>query len=116
TMQRTKTILSVARLMLGPLYTTRAAMTERLVAGGFAPRLRRAIVGVLMLLARSGLTLVLGLAALLAAAPAAAEPPADKEKQAVTLHDEAWSLYEQGRYRAAIDKLAAALSIDPHGV
>jgi tetratricopeptide (TPR) repeat protein len=36
-------------------------------------------------------------------------------KQALALHDEAWVLYEQGRYRAAIDRLEAALRIDPEG-
>jgi tetratricopeptide (TPR) repeat protein len=53
-------------------------------------------------------------------APRAAPPAsaADKElaqKQAMALHDEAWALYEEGRYRAAIEKLEAALRIDPEG-
>ena len=33
----------------------------------------------------------------------------------MALHDEAWVLYEQGRYRAAIDRLEAALLLDPEG-
>src|SRR5262245_54801859 len=93
---------------------------------------------------RSGVSLLLGLAALAAAGAAwgdtppappgdgAAQPPqqqqnqnqkipavaADREarsRQAGTLHDEAWALYEQGRYRAAIERLEAALRIDPEG-
>jgi tetratricopeptide (TPR) repeat protein len=36
-------------------------------------------------------------------------------KQAMVLHDEAWVLYAEGRYRAAIDRLEAALRIDPEG-
>ena len=36
-------------------------------------------------------------------------------KQAMALHDEAWVLYEQGRYRAAVDRLEAALLLDPEG-
>lgn len=66
----------------------------------------------------------IALAVMLAAARASAEPPrapsveasADKEraaKRAVALNDEAWALYEQGRYRAAIDKLEAAERLDP---
>jgi tetratricopeptide (TPR) repeat protein len=53
--------------------------------------------------------------------PPRAAPPAstaDKElahRQAMALHDEAWALYEDGRYRAAIEKLEAALRIDPEG-
>jgi len=35
--------------------------------------------------------------------------------QAMALHDEAWRLYEEGRYRAAIDRLEAALLLDPEG-
>jgi tetratricopeptide (TPR) repeat protein len=83
-----------------------------------------------MRLLRSGVPLLLGLAAFAAAGGASAEPPpaatgeaprpppADREqraKQAMTLHDEAWALYEQGRYRAAIERLEAALRIDPDG-
>ncbi len=86
-----------------------------------------------MSLARSGISLLLGLAALAAAAVAAANPPApatpgpsdsghagdptrqQRARQAMTLHDEAWILYEQGRYRAAIDRLEAALVQDPEG-
>jgi tetratricopeptide (TPR) repeat protein len=82
-------------------------------------------------------TIGVGLAALLCAGAAvAAEPPAtpagtaaarassglqvaaDKDrlgKQAMSLHDEAWTLYEQGRYHAAIEKLEAALRLDPDG-
>jgi tetratricopeptide (TPR) repeat protein len=37
------------------------------------------------------------------------------QKQAMALHDEAWALYEEGHYRAAIEKLEAALRIDPDG-
>ena len=66
----------------------------------------------------------IALAVMLAAARASAEPPrapsveasADKDraaKRAVGLNDEAWALYEQGRYRAAIDKLEAAERLDP---
>src|SRR5690349_11181358 len=106
-----------------------------------------------MSLPRSGVSLLLGLAALAGAGAGAAraEPPvpgavtmgetpkpparpattgetprappqaaagSDKEKrarQAMALHDEAWALYEEGRYRAAIDRLEAALRIDPDG-
>jgi tetratricopeptide (TPR) repeat protein len=39
----------------------------------------------------------------------------DKAKEAMVLHDEAWELYEQGRYRAAVEKLEAALRLDPEG-
>jgi tetratricopeptide (TPR) repeat protein len=42
----------------------------------------------------------------------------DKEEratQAMALHDEAWALYEDGHYRAAIERLEAALHIDPEG-
>jgi tetratricopeptide (TPR) repeat protein len=93
-----------------------------------------------MLLARSGVSLLIGLAALAVAAVAAADPPApdaptpgghdgghdggsapplqvatdkDRARRAMALHDEAWALYEEGRYRAAIEKLEAALTIDP---
>jgi tetratricopeptide (TPR) repeat protein len=68
--------------------------------------------------------LLVGLWLLLGAGAARAEPPpgvraaAEKEsaaKQAMALNDEAWALYEQGRYRAAIDKLEAALRMDPDG-
>jgi tetratricopeptide (TPR) repeat protein len=33
----------------------------------------------------------------------------------MALNDEAWTLYEQGRYRAAIERLEAAVQIDPDG-
>jgi len=36
-------------------------------------------------------------------------------KQAMALHDEAWVLYAEGHYRAALDRLEAALRIDPEG-
>src|SRR4051812_27640849 len=86
-----------------------------------------------------GSTTCVGLLALLCAgAAAAAEPPpapsapagtaprtssglqvaSDKDqlsKRAMSLHDEAWELYEQGRYHAAIEKLEAALRLDPDG-
>ncbi len=81
-----------------------------------------------MSLARSGISLLLGLAALAAAAAASADPPVksaapspaiasheERAKQAMALHDEALVLYEQGRYRAAIDRLEAALVLDPEG-
>jgi tetratricopeptide (TPR) repeat protein len=73
-----------------------------------------------MSLARSGLSLLLGLAALAAAAVASADPPVaapreERARQAMALHDEAWVLYEQGRYRAAIGRLEAALLLDPDG-
>ena len=88
-----------------------------------------------MSLPRYGVSLLLGLAALAAAGAAGAEPPAPgagelrstappapaaserqaHPKQALALHDEAWALYEEGRYRAAIDRLEAALRIDPEG-
>ena len=74
---------------------------------------------------------ILGLAALLGVAGgvARADPPAPRaappqaaaadreqqQKQAMALHDEAWALYEDGHYRAAIEKLEAALRIDPEG-
>ncbi len=53
-------------------------------------------------------------------APAASASPSadDKElnaREAMALHDEAWALYAEGRYRAAIDRLEAALRIDPEG-
>src|SRR5690242_15658561 len=38
---------------------------------------------------------------------------APRPKKAMALHDEAWALYEEGRYRAAIDRLEAALRLDP---
>jgi hypothetical protein len=40
---------------------------------------------------------------------------AERAKQALALHDEAWALYEEGRYRAAIERLEAALQVDPDG-
>jgi tetratricopeptide (TPR) repeat protein len=43
------------------------------------------------------------------------KPPAAHPKEAMALHDEAWTLYEQGRYRAAIDRIEAALRLDPEG-
>ncbi len=68
---------------------------------------------------------VAGLAALIGAGGVArADPPAPKastaereqrQKQAMALHDEAWALYEQGHYHAAIEKLEAALRVDPEG-
>jgi tetratricopeptide (TPR) repeat protein len=39
----------------------------------------------------------------------------DGPKEALSLHDEAWALYEQGRYRAAIERLEGALRLDPEG-
>jgi tetratricopeptide (TPR) repeat protein len=39
----------------------------------------------------------------------------ERVKQAMALHDEAWALYEDGRYQAAIERLEAALRIDPDG-
>jgi hypothetical protein len=93
-----------------------------------------------MSLARSGISLLLGLAAITAAITvaitAAADPPAAEpgppkrdgrlsvardpardspSKAAMALHDEAWVLYEEGKYRAAVAKLEAALRIDPDG-
>src|SRR6185437_8007900 len=88
--------------------------------------------------ARSAFCLLLGLAALSGAASASADPPAaqapaasasaapqlqvaapeadkDRTKRAMALHDEAWVLYEHGRYRAAIERLEAALRLDPEG-
>jgi tetratricopeptide (TPR) repeat protein len=91
---------------------------------------------------RSSASLLLGLAALAAVAdahadgappappaagndggPARPQPPTKPAgpapsahpKEAMTLHDEAWALYEEGRYRAAIERLEAALRIDPDG-
>jgi tetratricopeptide (TPR) repeat protein len=89
---------------------------------------------------RSGVSLLLALAVIAAAWRAAADPPAtapvtpaapagpsgaasgpsadDKElnaREAMALHDEAWALYADGRYRAAIDRLESALRIDPGG-
>lgn len=67
---------------------------------------------------------LVGLCLLLDAGGARAEPPpvralvADKAtvaREAMVLHDEAWALYEQGHYRAAIDKLEGALRMDPNG-
>src|SRR4051812_19327443 len=65
-----------------------------------------------------GLWLLLGAGAARADSPPLRAVAADKAsaaKQAMTLHDEAWALYEQGHYRAAIDKLEAALRMDPNG-
>ncbi len=86
-----------------------------------------------MLFARSGVSLLFALAAL-AAAPtsASADPPApdeprspspplqvatdkDRTRRAGALNDEAALLYEEGRYRAAVAKLEAALRVDPDG-
>jgi tetratricopeptide (TPR) repeat protein len=50
-----------------------------------------------------------------AAPPASAPDKEQRQKLAMALHDEAWALYEQGRYHAAIEKLEAALRIDPEG-
>jgi tetratricopeptide (TPR) repeat protein len=33
----------------------------------------------------------------------------------MALHDEAWALYEEGHYRAALERLEAALRVDPEG-
>jgi hypothetical protein len=74
---------------------------------------------------RFGVSLLLGLATLAHVAGARAEgpPPAPRpagtagtqppkkpsgSKEALALHDEAWTLYEEGRYRAAIERLEAA--------
>jgi hypothetical protein len=82
--------------------------------------------------ARSGISLLLGLAALTVATAAEADPPAEgplprlsvakdppakdsPARAAIALHDEAWVLYEQGKYRAAVVKLEAALRLDPDG-
>lgn len=55
----------------------------------------------------------------LSAVPGAAlaDPPASREAaaRAVVLNDEASALYEQGRYRAAADKLEEAIRLDPNG-
>jgi tetratricopeptide (TPR) repeat protein len=58
--------------------------------------------------------------ALLPPGPAAAPPAGGTDRhprtrQAKALHDEAWTLYAEGRYRAAIERLEAALRIDPEG-
>jgi tetratricopeptide (TPR) repeat protein len=81
-------------------------------------------------------TVLLFLSAALVAGSAFAEPPNDggsapkpppvktappsgdkaaRVKQAMALHDEAQELYEKGRYAAAIERLEAALRIDPDG-
>ncbi len=92
--------------------------------------------------ARLAVCLLLGVAALSGAPSALAEPPlkpgaaadpsaassaapplqtaapeSDRErtKHAMALHDEAWKLYEQGHYRAAIQRLEAAVRLDPSG-
>jgi tetratricopeptide (TPR) repeat protein len=39
----------------------------------------------------------------------------ERAKQAMALHDEAWALYEEGHYRVALERLEAALRIDPEG-
>lgn len=69
--------------------------------------------------------MLLGLAVALGPGVARADPPQAKVassaehdravKQAAALNDEAWSLYEQGRYRAAVEKLDEAVRIDPGG-
>jgi len=68
---------------------------------------------------------LLGLSVALGPALARADPPPAKAassaeharavKQAAALNDEAWALYEQGRYRAAVAKLEEAVRIDPGG-
>lgn len=68
---------------------------------------------------------LLALAVLCGGGAAWAEPPkkpaavsSEREgaaKQAMALNDEAWALYEQGRYRAAIAKLEEAVRLDPGG-
>lgn len=47
--------------------------------------------------------------------PAASSAPTHDKlvKQAMVLHDEAWELYKDGRYRGAIDKLETARGLDP---
>src|SRR5580704_6855631 len=50
-----------------------------------------------------------------AAPQASAADKEQRQKQAMALHDEAWALYEEGRYHAAIEKLEAALRVDPEG-
>src|SRR5262249_33197033 len=84
-----------------------------------------------------GLCLAAGawIAALLLATPAAAEPArpphaastrdpgaqvdkAEKEdriQRAKALHDDALALYDRGKYRAALEKLKAAVALDPDG-
>ena len=47
--------------------------------------------------------------------PAAAPEQEARERQAMTLHDEARELHAHGRYRAAVAKLEAALALDPQG-
>jgi tetratricopeptide (TPR) repeat protein len=42
-------------------------------------------------------------------------PPTAPAERALVLHDEARALYRDGRYRAAIVKLEAALALDPNG-
>jgi tetratricopeptide (TPR) repeat protein len=54
------------------------------------------------------------------AAPSAARAPAPQDpraraQRAVELHDEARALYERGEYKKAIEKLEAALELDPKG-
>ncbi|MFT3773229.1 MAG: tetratricopeptide repeat protein [Minicystis sp.] len=65
---------------------------------------------------------LVALAVLLGPGAAWADPPklvvardADDAKRAAALNDEAWALYEQGRYRAAVEKLEQAQSLDPNG-
>ncbi len=70
-----------------------------------------------------GTGVLLSLSVVLCASSGRAEPPGRKAaqaeaaaaRQAMALHDEAAVLYEQGSYRAAIDKLEAALRLDPKG-
>ncbi len=47
--------------------------------------------------------------------PASASEQDARKKQAMTLHDEARELHAQGRYRAAVARLEAALALDPEG-
>jgi len=65
---------------------------------------------------------LVALAVLLGAAAVRADQPQGKRaaarddsagKRAMALNDEAWALYEQGRYRAAIERLTQAESLDP---
>ncbi|APR76496.1 Hypothetical protein A7982_01843 [Minicystis rosea] len=50
------------------------------------------------------------------ALPSRGDKPAESAaKRAMLLNDEAWALYEEGRYRAAIEKLEQAQSLDPNG-
>ena len=71
---------------------------------------------------KAGLVICVGLAAIAPRAASAepppkqvAGPPDELRKRAVELHDQASALYEKGRYRAAIEKLEAALALDPTG-